>query len=97
MKTAILRGREIADKGALHSLLARQLDFPDYYGGNLDALYDLLTETAEPIRIVIADPEALAENLGGYYDVFRAVLRDAGEDNGNVTVSLETLDSPDEA
>ena len=78
MKTAILRGREIADKGALHSLLARQLDFPDYYGGNLDALYDLLTAATSPITIFIEDQAELRQHLGpGYYDKFMAVLKDA--------------------
>ncbi len=78
MKTAILRGREIADKGALHSLLAEQLDFPDYYGGNLDALYDLLTAATSPITIFIEDQAELRQHLGaGYYDKFMAVLKDA--------------------
>ena len=78
MKTAILRGREIADKGALHRLLASQLDFPDYYGGNLDALYDLLTAATSPITIFIEDQAELRENLGaGYYDKFLRVLKDA--------------------
>ena len=35
----------IADKETLHARIAAALDFPDWYGHNLDALYDLLTET----------------------------------------------------
>ncbi len=41
---------------------------------------------------MVADPEALSENLGGYYDLFRTVLRDVGEDLGNVTVELQHLE-----
>ena len=96
MRTANLNGWEIPDRETLHRTLKDQLGFPDWYGHNLDALYDLLTETTEPFRVVIADPEALAENLGGYYDVFRAVLRDAGEETGNVIVELQRLTDTDE-
>ena len=28
----------------IHEALMRDLDFPDYYGGNLDALWDCLTD-----------------------------------------------------
>ena len=28
----------------IHEVLKRDLDFPDYYGGNLDALWDCLTD-----------------------------------------------------
>ena len=28
----------------IHEALKRDLDFPDYYGGNLDALWDCLTD-----------------------------------------------------
>lgn len=92
MKTAILNGWEIQDRDMLHRTLKEQLGFPDWYGSNLDALYDMLTESAEPIRVVVADPEALSENLGGYYDLFRTVLRDVGDDLGNVTLELQRLE-----
>lgn len=28
----------------IHEVLKRDLDFPDYYGGNLDALWDCITD-----------------------------------------------------
>ena len=28
----------------IHEVLKRDLDFPDYYGGNTDALWDCLTD-----------------------------------------------------
>ena len=31
------------NKNELHKYLKEKLNFPDYYGANLDALYDLLT------------------------------------------------------
>ena len=37
-----------------HDYIAEALDFPDYYGKNLDALYDCLTEIEADIVIVNA-------------------------------------------
>ena len=36
-------------------MLAQQLAFPEWYGGNLDALHDCLTEIGEDTAIVITD------------------------------------------
>ena len=44
---------------AIHSQLADALHFPAYYGRNLDALYDCLTEVEEDVRIQLVNSEAL--------------------------------------
>ncbi|WP_298498911.1 barstar family protein [uncultured Methanobrevibacter sp.] len=47
-----LDGKLIQEKG--HDYLMDALDFPDYYGKNLDALYDCLCEMDLEIEIVNA-------------------------------------------
>ena len=42
--TIKLDGSLMIDRDALHDYLKLRLDLPDYYGKNLDALYDILTE-----------------------------------------------------
>ena len=79
MKTAFLDGETIANRKALHRALAEQLDFPAYYGGNLDALFDLLTEAPQRYRVVISGATALRETLGGYYSALLDTLTDAQE------------------
>lgn len=37
----------VQNKSELHDLLSATFNFPDYYGRNLDALYDLITEPHE--------------------------------------------------
>ena len=42
MKNIYLEGERL--KSDYHRYLKEKFDFPDYYGENLDALYDCLTE-----------------------------------------------------
>jgi RNAse (barnase) inhibitor barstar len=49
----ILDGKLIKKDG--HDYLMRALNLPDYYGKNLDALYDCLTEMECDIELVNAD------------------------------------------
>ena len=49
-----LDGRYLEEPDAAHVYLAEKLDLPEYYGGNLDALYDCLTETMTFFSIDIA-------------------------------------------
>ncbi|WP_407377308.1 barstar family protein [Methanobrevibacter sp.] len=49
----ILDGEAIKKKG--HEYLMEALDLPDYYGRNLDALYDCLTEMDCEIELINAE------------------------------------------
>ena len=89
MKTVILDAREISDKEALHAALAAQLDFPDWYGGNLDALYDLLSASSRPCNLVIRDAPALEAALGEYARRLLRVLTDVCLANPAVTLRVE--------
>lgn len=78
---AIIDGNEIGDRDALHDALARQLALPDWYGRNLDALYDCLTDLREPSEIRLTNTAALFDHLGGYAGRFLAALHDACGEN----------------
>ena len=47
VKNVILDCENLLQKEQAHLYLAQMLDFPDYYGKNLDALFDCLTELGE--------------------------------------------------
>ena len=56
----------ITENEGLHKLFAKALHFPDWYGNNLDALYDLLTDLEEPTHVILVDyhgPNAFRETL----------------------------------
>ncbi len=75
MKKLIIDGRKELSRAELHEKIASALDFPEYYGKNLDALYDCLTDMADEADIEIVDFEALSECHGKYANrLVRAIL-----------------------
>lgn len=83
-----LDGRIIADKKALHSLLAESLAFPEHYGANLDALFDCLTDLSEETEIQVLHAQALEAQLGGYARRLMRVLRAAEAENPRITLTV---------
>lgn len=76
-----LDGEMIRDKIQFHSWLAGELGFPAWYGANLDALYDRLTDICEETSLVIVHSDRLAETLGPYKERLLEVLCRAARDN----------------
>ena len=88
MRICILDGETILDKDMLHDTLAVALDFADWYGRNLDALYDCLTDLAEETEIRFRNEQALAEHLGNYAGALQKVICTAVEENQNIQCIL---------
>ena len=88
-----LDGRKAESRRALHRLIAQRLGFPAWYGANLDALHDCLTDLPEPVELTITHADALGDTLGAYAAAFRRVLEDSAEENPNLTVFWEETSS----
>lgn len=67
-----------------HRLLARELHFPEWYGGNLDALYDCLTQISSETKLRLVG----FDGLGSFNRGFCQVFKDAAEDNPNLQVTF---------
>lgn len=89
MRTLCLRGDEIETKEALHEKLTEELDFPSWYGGNLDALYDCLTDYDEELELSVVNAASLEAALGNYAGRFLQVLEDAAMENDCLRISIE--------
>ncbi len=63
MRVIILEGKRLKGREETHDYLARMLEFPEYYGRNLDALYDCLSELPRETAIILRAPEK-AEGYG---------------------------------
>ena len=83
----ILNGRMLRRPEDAHPYLARMLRLPDWYGANLDALYDCLTEKG-PCTLVVLGAEALRQE-GGWGARALAVLEDAARDNPHLMLETE--------
>ena len=90
----ILDGTMIMNREMLHDTLSATLRLPAWYGRNLDALYDCLTDVREDTVVVLRDRGALEEHLGSYGHRCLRVLEDASRDNPHIR--LETIEVPPE-
>ena len=84
MKTVTLDGAVLSSKEALHQTLAQALAFPDWYGGNLDALFDCLTDLSEEISITLLN----WDGLGTYGQRVKKVLLAAARENERITLQF---------
>ena len=77
-----LDGKLIKEDG--HDYLMEALNFPDYYGRNLDALFDFLTEPHEMYEICFKNTASAEDALGGYFYAFKQTFADAEEESSFV-------------
>lgn len=85
MKTVTLDGAVLASKEALHQTLAQALAFPDWYGGNLDALFDCLTDLSEEVSITLLN----WDGLGDYGQRVKKVLLAAARENDRISLRFD--------
>ena len=87
--TVFLDGRAMVDRVSAHSHLAERLELPTWYGRNLDALYDVLTEIGEETEIILTEPAAVAEQMGKYGEALLVTMQEAAEENPRLIVTLQ--------
>lgn len=88
MRTIKLDLEKMSSLPALHKYLHQALELPEYYGANLDALYDCLSEMAEPTKLIISSKIGTPEYLGWYGEQLLCVLNDAADENEALEVEI---------
>lgn len=89
MKEIRLNGDKMLDKASTHAYLKEKLVLPDYYGENLDALWDCLTADFSLKKITIYNTQALIEHLGSYGESIINLFEQAAEENKYIKVDIE--------
>lgn len=88
MRKITIDGEELLTRDNIHQHLKINLGFPDYYGMNLDALYDvLITEDRETV-IIIINEDKLVSNIGEYWDRLLDTLKDITLHNNKITITI---------
>ncbi len=67
---------------AVYDYLAEELGFPAWFGRNLDALHDCLTDIGAPTRLILTGTEAPVAQR------FLPVLRDAAKQNRYLSLEV---------
>ena len=81
MKVILLDGECIEDINGLHDEFSKALGFPDWYGRNMDALYDVLSESSDAIGVIAVNTNVLSEKLGNRWAAFLRLMRDLEREN----------------
>ena len=88
MKKCVLDGSRLANAAGVYRCLADAFGFPDYFGGNPDALWDALGDhRGEPVAVIWRNAARSAEVLGPGFAAIVAVLQRAAAD-GLLTLEL---------
>lgn len=87
MKKVILNCENLIERKQAHQYLAEMLEFPEYYGKNLDALFDCLMELGD--CTVVLQGEAELRQTDGYGVKILKVLEEAAQENPGLTLEFQ--------
>lgn len=85
MIKTILNFSEAETVQDIHGILKEALQFPEYYGENLDALYDCLTDLAEDTAVGFCQ-RSDESDAAAYLEKVKRVFMDAEADNPHLAV-----------
>lgn len=88
MRIVTLDCSAISTRRELHRVLAEALRFPDWYGSNLDALFDCLTDLDTATALTLTNWQALAVSLEEYGEKALQTLQDAAAENEDFRLIL---------
>lgn len=88
MKRIILDGNLMTCAIKAHEYIAQAMDFPDYYGKNLDALWDILS-TYEEATIIFEDYLDICYEETDYREKLINTFLEAAEENSNLILEFQ--------
>ncbi len=96
MNYIILDFNGIMSLWTLHEYFKEVFNLPDYYGHNMDALWDCLDCSFEfPTTIVLKNIEKIPSEMNEATEIMLELFEDLQRDNEKVTVQIESNDFGD--
>ncbi len=87
MKEYVLDYERLKERRKAHSYLKKIMEFPDYYGRNLDALFDCLTELGE--CTIVLRKARMQDEPEGYGAEIQKTLEEAAKANPNLKLEIQ--------
>lgn len=85
MDYIVLDGADYRKKADFFADIKEKMQFPDYFGNNLDALADCLSERGNDTTLILLNDRELQENLGEYAGGILQVFTDCAERNSHLS------------
>ena len=79
-----LDGAKMTSRAAAHEHIAAEMAFPEWYGKNLDALWDMLAASGE-MEIELINAPAMLNGMDSYACRMLSVFYEADKENENVS------------
>lgn len=84
MDKVILDGKKLISETIATDYIFSRFEFPEYYGNDLESLYDAFADINEDMTIVIINRNVMESTA--YGSKLSWVLEDAANDNGRLTL-----------
>lgn len=89
MRKIVLDASRMKSRGEVHDYMQELFAFPDYYGHNLDALYDCLCELNEDTDFILTRDNVSAICTDTYAYTTLMVIGKASEANDHIHIHFQ--------
>lgn len=92
MRVVTVNEKDFGRASEFQAFIARELGFPPYYGGNLAALADCLTDVDRPTLVCLnRNMDLDGDELATWFDGVCMVFQRCSRENPNLDVIIEFL------
>lgn len=92
MRTILLDFKKFHHKETFHPYMKKKVQLPEYYGNNLDAMWDAMSYLKEDLRLCIYNWEDHDEaDTETYSKAVIAALRELSEHNSHIRLEFITI------
>lgn len=80
MKELVLDIENVCGADEFYDLLGKYIELPAYFGRNLDALHDVLTDLPESVKITLLNTDVMEAMAPKFLKKFKRMLEDVANE-----------------